>query len=61
MQRVITGASKEEKREMQKRGQKLSQESQRLWRSNGVPSFDGKIWRLHAGKRAQIVYELEGA
>ena len=24
-----------------------------------VPSFDGEIWRLHAGKDAQIVYEME--
>jgi hypothetical protein len=23
-----------------------------------VPSFDGKIWRLHAGKDAKIVYEI---
>ena len=32
-----------------------------LWEAGLVPSFDGKVWRLHAGKDAQIVYELEGA
>ena len=33
-----------------------------LWEAGLVPSFDGKIWRLHAGKDAQIVYEVqEGA
>ena len=30
-----------------------------LWEAGLVPSFDGKIWRLHAGKDAQIVYEME--
>jgi hypothetical protein len=28
-----------------------------LWESGFVPSFDGKTWRLHAGKNAKIVYE----
>jgi len=23
-----------------------------------IPSFDGKIWRLHAGKKAEIVFEI---
>ena len=33
-----------------------------LWEAGLVPSFDGKVWRLHAGKKAQIVYEMqEGA
>lgn len=33
-----------------------------LWEAGLVPSFDGKVWRLHAGKDAQIVYEMqEGA
>jgi len=22
-----------------------------------VPSFDGKVWRLHSGKDAKIIYE----
>jgi hypothetical protein len=22
-----------------------------------VPSFDGKVWRLHAGKEAKVIYE----
>ena len=30
-----------------------------LWEAGLVPSFDGEIWRLHAGKKAQIVYEME--
>ena len=30
-----------------------------LWHNNLVPSFDGRIWRLHAGKKAKIVYEME--
>ena len=28
-----------------------------LWKSNLIPSFDGKIWRLHTGPKAEIVYE----
>ena len=30
-----------------------------LWRAGLVPSFDGKTWRLHAGKEAKVVYEQE--
>ena len=30
-----------------------------LWEAGLVPSFDGKAWRLHAGKNAKIVYEME--
>ncbi len=30
-----------------------------LWKRGFVPSFDGKSWRLHAGKDAKIVYTLE--
>jgi hypothetical protein len=30
-----------------------------LWRSGFVPSFDGTTWRLHQGKDAKIVYEME--
>jgi hypothetical protein len=29
-----------------------------LWDRGLIPSFDGKIWRLHSGKRASIVYEI---
>ena len=32
-----------------------------LWEAGLVPSFDGEIWRLHAGKDAKIVYEMEEA
>ena len=28
-----------------------------LWRRGLVPSFDGKTWRLHAGEKAEIVWE----
>jgi len=28
-----------------------------LWERGLVPSFDGKTWRLHTGKKAKIVYE----
>ena len=28
-----------------------------LWLAGLVPSFDGKTWRLHAGKNAEIVFE----
>ena len=28
-----------------------------LWHSGFVPSFDGKTWRLHSGKNADVVYE----
>jgi hypothetical protein len=28
-----------------------------LWYAGYVPSFDGKTWRLHAGKKAKIVLE----
>jgi hypothetical protein len=30
----------------------------KLWEAGLVPSFDGNIWRLHAGKDAKIIYEL---
>ena len=29
----------------------------KLWESGLVPSFDGKTWRLHSGKNADVVYE----
>ena len=28
-----------------------------LWKRGFVPSFDGKTWRLHSGKNAEIVFE----
>jgi hypothetical protein len=30
-----------------------------LWRAGLIPSYDGRIYRLHAGKEAKIVYELK--
>ena len=32
--------------------------SNKLWESGLVPSFDGKMWRLHSGKDAKIVFEI---
>jgi len=29
----------------------------KLWKRGFVPSFDGKNWRLHSGKNAEIVWE----
>lgn len=29
-----------------------------LWNDNLVPSFDGNIWRLHSGPKAEIVFEI---
>jgi hypothetical protein len=31
----------------------------KLWNSGFVPSFDGKKWRLHSGKKAEVVYEKD--
>jgi hypothetical protein len=28
-----------------------------LWKLGFVSSFDGKIWRLHAGKKASVVWQ----
>ena len=29
-----------------------------LWEKGFVPSFDGKIWRLHSGKKAEVVFKI---
>lgn len=29
-----------------------------LWKQGLVPSFDGKNWRLHSGKKAKIVFKI---
>lgn len=29
-----------------------------LWKRGFAPSFDGKVWRLHAGEKAESVYEI---
>ena len=29
-----------------------------LWEMGLVPSFDGTTWRLHAGPRAKVVFEI---
>jgi putative lipase involved disintegration of autophagic bodies len=28
-----------------------------LWKDGLVPSFDGKIWRLHGGEKAEILWK----
>jgi hypothetical protein len=30
-----------------------------LWYAGYVPSFDGKTWRLHAGKKAEVVFQFD--
>ena len=30
----------------------------KLWNMGLVPSFDGKIWRLHGGRKAKILFEI---
>ena len=42
-----------------KRGEYPFQSAVDLWKRGFVPSYDGKIWRLHSGKNAKTVYELE--
>ena len=29
-----------------------------LWNDNLIPSFDGNIWRVHSGAKAEIVFEI---
>jgi len=29
----------------------------KLWQMGLVPSFDGKVWRLHGGKKANVLWE----
>jgi hypothetical protein len=31
-----------------------------LWKQGLVPSYDGKIWRLHGGKKAEILFSYRG-
>jgi hypothetical protein len=28
-----------------------------LWEAGLVPLFDGKTWRLHGGKKAEVLYK----
>jgi len=30
----------------------------KLWEMGLVPSFDGKVWRLHGGKNAKVLFEI---
>ena len=30
----------------------------KLWKQGLVPSFDGKYWRLHSGKKAKVVFKI---
>ena len=38
-------------------GQYPFQSAVNLWHRGLVPSFDGKIWRLHSGEKAEVVWE----
>lgn len=40
-------------------GKNLFQPCIDLWRRGLVLSFDGKVWRIHAGEKAEIVWEGE--
>jgi len=40
-----------------KRGLYPFQPAVELWKRGLVPSFDGKLWRLHSGEKAEIVWE----
>ena len=42
-----------------KKGENPFQPCINLWESGLVPSFDGKTWRLHGGKNANVLYKLE--
>jgi len=41
-----------------KEGVNPFQSSIDLWHMGLVPSFDGKVWRLHKGKKAEVVLEI---
>jgi hypothetical protein len=40
-----------------KQGQYPFQSAANLWYRGLVPSFDGDIWRLHSGKKAEVVWQ----
>ena len=40
-----------------KKGEYPFQSVVNLWEAGLVPSFDGKIWRLHSGKKTKIVWK----
>jgi len=40
-----------------KEGENPFQPAIDLWRRGFVPSFDGGVWRLHQGEKAEVVYE----
>ena len=42
-----------------KRGEYPYQSAVDLWKRGLVPSFNGKLWRLHSGEKAEIVWEGE--
>jgi hypothetical protein len=41
-----------------KEGENPFQCGAELWRRGLVPSFDGDVWRLHAGEKMEVVYEI---
>lgn len=42
-----------------KKGENPFQSCIDLWNAGFVPSFDGRIWRLHSGKDATVVFEIK--
>lgn len=42
-----------------KKGEYPFQPAADLWQRWLVPSFDGSIWRLHTGKKAEVAYEKQ--
>ena len=40
-----------------KRGEYPFQSLVDLWKAGLVPSFDGKVWRLHGGKKGEVLWE----
>jgi len=42
-----------------KKGENPFQPCIGLWEMGLIPSFDGKMWRLHGGKDAKILYEIK--
>jgi hypothetical protein len=29
-----------------------------LWKMGLVPSFDGKVWKLHGGRKGKVLFEI---
>ena len=57
---VFAPAVKKWKYVEHKRGEYPFQSAVDLWKQGLVPSYDRKVWRLHAGPDARIVLEISG-